>query len=147
MSVNIRPMVIEDLDRVEVIEEASFATPWSKEVYKKEISDNKFAHYYVIESNKEILGFIGAWMIFDEVQVTNFAVLPSKRKMGYGKMLFQYLINKALLQGGRIMSLEVRETNTPAQTLYESFGLKKAGIRKRYYTDNNEDAIVMWVEL
>lgn len=147
MSVNIRPMIPEDLDQVEAIEKASFATPWSKEVYKKEISENKFAHYYVIESTEGILGFIGAWMIFDEVQVTNFAVLPSKRKMGYGKMLFQYLINRALLHGGRIMSLEVRETNMPAQKLYESFGLKKAGIRKRYYTDNNEDAIVMWVEL
>lgn len=140
-------MIPEDLDQVEAIEKASFATPWSKEVYKKEISENKFAHYYVIESTEGILGFIGAWMIFDEVQVTNFAVLPSKRKMGYGKMLFQYLINRALLHGGRIMSLEVRETNMPAQKLYESFGLKKAGIRKRYYTDNNEDAIVMWVEL
>lgn len=147
MTVNMRLMREEDLDSVAEIEKASFPTPWSLDVYKEELTKNNFAHYYVIENNQGIVGFIGAWIIFDEIQVTNFAVLPSERRQGYGHMLFQYLINKALLKGGRLMSLEVRESNIAAQKLYQSFGLKKAGIRKRYYTDNNEDAIVMWVEL
>jgi ribosomal-protein-alanine N-acetyltransferase len=137
----------EDLDVVAEIEKASFPTPWSREIYREELTENNFAHYYVIENDQGVVGFIGAWIIFDEIQVTNFAVLPSERTRGYGHMLFQYLINKALLKGGRLMSLEVRESNIAAQKLYQSFGLKKAGIRKRYYTDNNEDAIVMWVEL
>ena len=147
MTVNMRLMREEDLDVVAEIEKASFPTPWSLEIYREELTENNFAHYYVIENERGVVGFIGAWIIFDEIQVTNFAVLPSERKRGYGHMLFQYLINKALLKGGRLMSLEVRESNVAAQKLYQSFGLKKAGIRKRYYTDNNEDAIVMWVEL
>ncbi|GEM02873.1 ribosomal-protein-alanine N-acetyltransferase [Halolactibacillus halophilus] len=147
MTVNMRLMREEDLDAVAEIEKLSFPTPWSRDIYKEELTENKFAHYYVIENNQGVVGFIGAWIIFDEIQVTNFAVLPSERTRGYGHMLFQYLINKALLKGGRLMSLEVRESNVAAQKLYQSFGLKKAGIRKRYYTDNNEDAIVMWVEL
>jgi len=147
MTVNMRLMREEDLDVVAEIEKASFPTPWSREIYREELTENNFAHYYVIENDQGVVGFIGAWIIFDEIQVTNFAVLPSERTRGYGHMLFQYLINKALLKGGRLMSLEVRESNIAAQKLYQSFGLKKAGIRKRYYTDNNEDAIVMWVEL
>lgn len=147
MTVNMRLMREEDLDVVAEIEKASFPTPWSRELYREELTENNFAHYYVIENDQGVVGFIGAWIIFDEIQVTNFAVLPSERTQGYGHMLFQYLINKALLKGGRLMSLEVRESNIAAQKLYQSFGLKKAGIRKRYYTDNNEDAIVMWVEL
>lgn len=147
MTVNMRLMREEDLDVVAEIEKASFPTPWSREIYREELTENNFAHYYVIENERGVVGFIGAWIIFDEIQVTNFAVLPSERTRGYGHMLFQYLINKALLKGGRLMSLEVRESNIAAQKLYQSFGLKKAGIRKRYYTDNNEDAIVMWVEL
>lgn len=147
MTVNMRLMREEDLDVVAEIEKVSFPTPWSREIYREELTENNFAHYYVIENDQGVVGFIGAWIIFDEIQVTNFAVLPSERTRGYGHMLFQYLINKALLKGGRLMSLEVRESNIAAQKLYQSFGLKKAGIRKRYYTDNNEDAIVMWVEL
>ena len=147
MAVNMRLMREEDLDVVAEIEKASFPSPWSLEIYREELTENNFAHYYVIENERGVVGFIGAWIIFDEIQVTNFAVLPSERTQGYGHMLFQYLINKALLKGGRLMSLEVRESNIAAQKLYQSFGLKKAGIRKRYYTDNNEDAIVMWVEL
>lgn len=147
MTVNMRLMREEDLDVVAEIEKVSFPTPWSREIYREELTENNFAHYYVIENDQGVVGFIGAWIIFDEIQVTNFAVLPSERTRGYGHMLFQYLINKALLKGGRLMSLEVRESNVAAQKLYQSFGLKKAGIRKRYYTDNNEDAIVMWVEL
>lgn len=147
MTVNMRLMREEDLDVVAEIEKVSFPTPWSREIYREELTENNFAHYYVIENDQGVVGYIGAWIIFDEIQVTNFAVLPSERTRGYGHMLFQYLINKALLKGGRLMSLEVRESNVAAQKLYQSFGLKKAGIRKRYYTDNNEDAIVMWVEL
>ncbi|GEM05436.1 putative ribosomal-protein-alanine acetyltransferase [Halolactibacillus miurensis] len=147
MTVNMRLMRVEDLDVVAEIEKASFPTPWSRNIYREELTENNFAHYYVIENDQGVVGFIGAWIIFDEIQVTNFAVLPSERKKGYGRMLFQYLINKALLKGGRLMSLEVRKSNLAAQKIYQSFGLKKAGIRKRYYTDNNEDAIVMWVEL
>lgn len=147
MKVNMRPMCLEDLTTVSEIERLSFKTPWSRDVYEKELTENKYAYYYVIENEQQVVGYIGAWIIFDEVQVTNFAILPNERKKGYGHMLFQYLINKALLEGGKLMSLEVRESNIAAQKLYQSFGLKKAGIRKRYYIDNNEDAIVMWVEL
>lgn len=145
--VNIRPMELDDLDQVTQIEKKSFQTPWSKVLYHKELVENHFAHYFVIENCYQIIGFCGVWLVLDEAQVTNIAIDPIYRGQGYGKMLFQYMLSKAMLNGAKSLSLEVRKTNKAAQALYERFGLEKAGIRKNYYTDNNEDAIVMWVKL
>ncbi|WP_017473312.1 ribosomal protein S18-alanine N-acetyltransferase [Amphibacillus jilinensis] len=145
--VNIRPMELDDLDQVTQIEKKSFQTPWSKVLYRKELFENHFAHYFVIENCYQIIGFCGVWLVLDEAQVTNIAIDPIYRGQGYGKMLFQYMLSKAMLNGAKSLSLEVRKTNKAAQALYERFGLEKAGIRKNYYTDNNEDAIVMWVKL
>ncbi|WP_091496272.1 ribosomal protein S18-alanine N-acetyltransferase [Amphibacillus marinus] len=146
-NVSIRAMELVDLDEVALIEVKSFTTPWSKALYQKELIENQFAHYYVIEVNQQVVGFCGVWLVLDEAQVTNIAIDPSYRGKGYGAMLFQYILNRALLRGATQLSLEVRKSNHAAKAMYKKFGLEKAGIRKNYYTDNNEDAIVMWVKL
>ncbi|GAA4073506.1 ribosomal protein S18-alanine N-acetyltransferase [Amphibacillus indicireducens] len=143
----IRPMGLSDLDQVEEIERRSFATIWTKSLYKKELLENSFACYFVIEKEQQMIGFCGLWLVIDEAQVTNIAIDPTYRGQGYGTLLFQYMIKYAMTKGATNLSLEVRESNNQAQKLYQKFGLEKAGIRNNYYTDNNEDAIVMWVRL
>ncbi|BAM46494.1 MAG: ribosomal protein S18-alanine N-acetyltransferase [Amphibacillus sp.] len=143
----IRPMELKDLDQVEEIERKSFTSVWTKNLYKKELLENHFAYYFVIEKDDKLIGFCGLWLVLDEAQVTNIAVDPQYRGQGYGAMLFQYMLNHAMTRGATNLSLEVRYSNYTAQRLYQKFGLEKAGIRKNYYTDNNEDAIVMWVRL
>lgn len=145
--VMIRPMELSDLDQVEEIEKKSFTTIWSKKLYRRELIENHFAHYFVIEKQNNMIGFCGIWLVLDEAQVTNIAIDPVYRGQGYGGLLFQYMLKRAIIQGAANLSLEVRKSNIQAQRLYQKFGLQPAGIRKNYYTDNNEDAIVMWVRL
>lgn len=143
----IRPMELRDLDQVEEVEKKSFTSLWTKSLYRRELLENSFASYFVIEIDEKVIGFCGLWLVIDEAQVTNIAIDPSYRGYGYGSLLFQYMIKHAVEQGATNLSLEVRKSNTQAQNLYRKFGLEKAGIRRNYYTDNNEDAIVMWVKL
>ena len=125
----------------------SFTVPWTIDIYEKELTENPYAHYYVVEKDGIIIGFCGLWVVIDEGQITNIALLPSFRGNGYGSGLFQYIINQAIINGAKRLSLEVRVSNIVAQKLYQKFGFMPAGIRKNYYTDNNEDAMVMWVNL
>lgn len=143
----IRPMELGDLDQVEEVEKKSFTSLWTKSLYRRELLENSFASYFVIEIDQKVIGFCGLWLVIDEAQVTNIAVDPSYRGHGYGSLLFQYMIKHAMEKGATNLSLEVRKSNNQAQSLYRKFGLEKAGVRKNYYTDNNEDAIVMWVGL
>ncbi|CQR47441.1 Amino-acid acetyltransferase [Paraliobacillus sp. PM-2] len=145
--ISIRKMTINDIDQVRKIEKESFSIPWTEDIYQKELTQNSYANYYVIEKDKQIIGFCGLWIVIDEAQITNIAISPRYRGLGYGSSLFQYIINQAILAGSVRLSLEVRLSNLVAQKLYRKFGLKPAGIRKNYYTDNNEDAMVMWVNL
>jgi len=101
----------------------------------------------VIEVRHQLIGFCGVWLVLDEAQVTNIAIDPAFRGKGYGTLLFQHMVKNAIARGASNLSLEVRTSNKQAQHLYRKFGLEPVGVRKRYYTDNNEDAIVMWVRL
>jgi ribosomal-protein-alanine N-acetyltransferase len=140
-------MTLNDLDQVLEIERASFPTPWTEDIFLNEIRLNQFATYYVIENERKVIGYCGLWLIIDEAQITNIAILPNYRGKKYGQMLFQYVLNQAIVQGAEKLSLEVRVSNDAAKKMYEKFGLAPGGIRKSYYSDNNEDAIVMWVKL
>lgn len=144
-TVSIREMTAVDIDQVLQIEEASFAIPWKREAFVGEIEQNEYAEYYVIEDGNGIFGYCGLWMIIDEAHITNIAILPSHRGKGYGALLFGHVIEQAVKRGAIMLSLEVRVSNTGAQHMYRKFGLVPGGIRKHYYTDNGEDALVMWV--
>ncbi|MFG6121280.1 MULTISPECIES: ribosomal protein S18-alanine N-acetyltransferase [Thalassobacillus] len=144
-NVTVREMTVDDIDEVMEIEHASFAIPWKREAFVGEVEQNNFAVYYVIEDENRIFGYCGLWMIIDEAHITNIAILPSHRGKGYGALLFGHVIEQAVEKGAIMLSLEVRVTNTGAQHMYRKFGLVPGGIRKQYYTDNGEDALVMWV--
>jgi ribosomal-protein-alanine N-acetyltransferase len=145
--VRIRLMDESDLDDVTKLEKLSFKTPWSREAFFNEMTKNQFAYYLVVELNKEIIGYCGLWVIIDESHITNIAIHPSYRRKGIGDYLFRGVMAMAKTLGARKMSLEVRVSNTTAQALYRKYGFQEGGIRKNYYTDNQEDALVMWVEL
>ena len=140
----IRAMRLEDLPEVMVIERASFPTPWSEKAFRGELTANDYAHYIVAELDGRVVGYGGMWIVFEEGHVTNIAVHPDYRRRGVGRRLLEALIQRAAERGCDRMTLEVRKSNTPAQQLYRSFGFEPRGIRKGYYTDTNEDAIVMW---
>ncbi len=140
-------MTDEDLEDVLEIEHASFATPWSRDSFNHELHDNPYAAYYVIVLDDQIVGYCGLWVIIDEAHITNIAILPEFRGYRLGKTLFQYVLQEAKRIGSVQLSLEVRVSNVTAQKMYRQFGLVPGGIRKNYYTDNQEDALVMWVKL
>ncbi|CDQ20356.1 [SSU ribosomal protein S18P]-alanine acetyltransferase [Halobacillus karajensis] len=143
----IRKMTIDDVEGVMAVEEASFAVPWSADTFHKEIDDNPYAHYYVVEKEGRIIGYCGLWLIIDEAHITNIAIHPEQRGNKYGERLFRHTCKEAIEHGAIQLSLEVRVSNTAAQHMYRKFGMVPGGIRKRYYTDNGEDALVMWVGL
>src|SRR5690625_1300544 len=144
---SIRDMLNDDIDAVMSVDQASFSTPWSREIFKREMNENKYAYYFVIEENDKIIGYAGLWIVEDDAQITNIALLPEYRGYKIGEKFFGFSVQFAIKKGAYRLSLEVRESNLVAQLLYRKFGLVPGGIRKGYYPDNNEDAIVMWVNL
>ena len=100
-----------------------------------------------MEYGEKIIGYVGMWIVIDDAQITTIAISPEYRRKKLGEKLFGFSLQTALAMGAKVLSLEVRVSNIPAQKLYRKFGLMPGGIRKNYYTDNDEDAIVMWVNL
>jgi ribosomal-protein-alanine N-acetyltransferase len=91
-----------------------------------------------------IAGFAGMWMAFDEAHVTTIGVDPRYRGFGFGELLLLCMVDEAMARGANWLTLEVRVSNDAAQTLYRKYGFTVQGTRKRYYSDNNEDALIMW---
>ncbi len=142
-----RKMVLSDLDRVMEIEHRSFTLPWSREAYENELSTNHFASYLVACYEEQVVGYAGMWVILDEAHITNIAIDPAFRGRRLGERLMQEMMVQSMARGAERMTLEVRVSNLPAQRLYEKLGFVSHGVRKGYYTDNNEDAMIMWAEL
>lgn len=137
----------EDIDQILKIEELSFATPWTRQSFENELKLNQFAVYLVLEKEGQIVGYCGMWLIVDEAHITNIAVLPEFRGQKLGEAILRMIMEVAKKRGAKTMTLEVRVSNTVAQSLYRKLGFMNGGIRKNYYTDNYEDALVMWVTL
>ncbi|WP_064091180.1 ribosomal protein S18-alanine N-acetyltransferase [Rossellomorea aquimaris] len=144
---DIRFMTIDDLDAVMEIEHESFTIPWNRDAFINEIQQNHLSTYIVIEDEQRVVGYCGVWLVVDEAHITNVAVLPSYRGLGLGEDLMRRIMDIAKEVGARVMTLEVRVSNQAAQHLYRKLGFQDGGIRKRYYSDNQEDALVMWVNL
>ena len=145
--IEIRPMTLDDLHDVRAIERLSFATPWSYQAFYNELTTNDNAYYLAAHSGGTLVGYVGLWLILDEGHITNIAVRPEYRSQGIGKQLLHAITAWAQSKGVLRMTLEVRVSNTRAQALYEGLGYRPAGIRKKYYIHNNEDAIIMWKDL
>ena len=136
-------MTVDDLIAVHVIERESFSTPWPEHAYRQEIEQNSLAHYIVARYGNAIVGFAGIWLLVDEAHITTFATRTAWRRQGIGERLLVALIDLALVRGAKEATLEVRPSNIPAKRLYEKYGFKVVGVRPRYYSDNNEDALIM----
>ena len=128
------------------IEEATFATPWSRQSIEREVTGNPCARYLVITEGAQVLGYAGMWLIMDEAHITNVAIRHDKRGAGLGEKLMRALVQLAADSGMNWMTLEVRASNLPAQNLYKKLGFINVGRRKNYYEDNREDAILMALE-
>ncbi|MBQ2930916.1 MAG: ribosomal protein S18-alanine N-acetyltransferase [Clostridia bacterium] len=138
----IRRMTVEDVDGVAAVEAATFPTPWSRDAFASEMK-NVAARYLVAEKDGKVIGYAGAWIILDESHITNIAVLKDERGQGIGRRLTEGLMQYLSNLGAAYATLEVRKSNEVAQNLYKSLGFIKLGVRKRYYEDNGEDALIM----
>lgn len=148
MMIRYRKMTVEDVEAVHAIEVESFPTPWSLDSFHYEMRVNPYANYIVAEDETgTIVGYCGMWIVIDSAQITNVAVTKKARGQGIGEGLMREAMRVAKEQKAEMMSLEVRVSNTVAQNLYRKLGFQEGGIRKGYYTDNHEDALVMWVKL
>ena len=139
----IRRMTKADIKAVHDIEMHTFAVPWPEPSFHHELEQNPAARYLVAEDDGTVIAYAGAWMIFEEGHITNIAVREDFRGQGIGKKLTEALIQYAANLGVQYMTLEVRKSNLIAQGMYKQLGFEKLGVRKRYYPDNQEDALLM----
>lgn len=137
-------MTVSDVSQVHAIEADTFAIPWSRQSFVEEMERNACARYLVAEDERgDIIAYGGAWIILDEGHVTNVAVARTHRGKGIGRALMLALMQYAANLGAAYLTLEVRRSNAVAQRLYRSLGFVELGVRKHYYEDNGEDALLL----
>ena len=135
-------MTAAHLDGVCAIENACFAHPWSRQSIEAEL-DNETSLFYVAVEDGQVVGYIGMSFVLDEGYIYNVAVKADSRKNGVGSALIQTLVTHCRKNNFAFLTLEVRESNAPARSLYEKFGFIKVGERKNYYSDPTENAVLM----
>ena len=142
-------MVIErDLDGVVAVQEASFANHTSRDSFEWEVRNSDVARFHVLrDPGGVVVAFCAAWLIFDELHINSLAVLPERRRQHLGAALLVGVLEASRAEGARRATLEVRESNEPARQLYEGFGFQQVAVRRGYYTNPVEDALILWAEL
>lgn len=137
----------EHIDDIVNVEKLSFRIPWSRQSIMDEFLNNETAVYFCALAGGKAVGYAGMWQVLDEGHITNIAVHPEFRQCGLGSALMEALLAEAERRGIKALTLEVRKSNFSAQALYRKYGFSDGGMRKKYYADNNEDAIIMWKRL
>ncbi len=138
------PMVAADIPAVLKIEGLSFSSSWPANAFANEINDNKLAHYFVGRLDNKIVAYGGIWVILEDSHITTIAVHPDLRGHKRGEDILVFLLDQAIARGASWITLEVRESNDVAQKLYRKYGFTIVSTRRGYYSDNNENALVMW---
>ncbi len=143
------PLVIEPMRQADVpdvlrIEREAFPTQWPADAFYNELNANKLAHYFVGRCDGGIVAYGGIWVVLEDAHITTLAVGERHRGRRFGELMLLRLIDEALAQNATWMTLEVRESNLGAQQLYKKYGFTTVTSRKAYYSDNNENALVMW---
>ena len=139
-------MTAADIENVIALERASFQFPWSTRFFLDELQVD-CARSILAEVDGRIVGYVLFWFLPEEVDIHNIAVHPDFRRQGIGRLLLEQVVDSARRQERLRVTLDVRFSNAPAQNLYRSFGFVIRGLRKGYYSDNGEDALVMALEL
>ncbi len=142
--ITVAAMTAADIPAVYALELVCFTSPWTMEAYIEEL-DNPTSYYLTAKQHGEVVGFGGMWAIVDEAHIVTLATSPAHRRQGIAHQLMTVFMAEAKARGVREITLEVRIGNTPARTLYESFGFQNLAIRKKYYPDNGEDGVIMGV--
>lgn len=137
----------DDIDAVLGIEEASFTSPWTRDMHLAELKNQGVSFLFLARNGGgRIVGFCSFWRVLDELHVNNLAVLPECRRLGVASALLTRVLGEGERLGARRVMLEVRRSNDPARELYQKFGFSVAGIRSKYYTNPVEDALMLWRE-
>ena len=148
---NIQLATIENLDALVALEDASFSVPWSRKSFEAELEGNQFSRVFIVPHPEfateiKVIGYICAWMVFEEIRFLNLAVHPEFRRMGLARHLISQAITTGIEEGCCRGMLEVRSSNQAARNLYESFHFQPYATRKSYYTNPTEDAMLMTLE-
>ena len=134
-----------DIDTVLAIERAAYTSPWTRRMFESELWENPFSFAYVAreEEHRRIVGYVLFWMVYDELHLMNVAVDPAWRRRGIGEELVRFSLTAGLARGIRTATLEVRASNLPAQSLYRKLGFYQTGVRRNYYREPREDALLL----
>lgn len=143
----IEPMLPSHIDEVLAIETVVFPTPWTRAMFEQEVGGNPMSRAMVALRGRTVVGYIIPWFLFGEVHLLNLAVAVSQQRRGVGALLLAWLIERAVAERREFITLEVRRSNYAARHLYAARGFRDAGVRKRYYQDNHEDALIMVLDL
>lgn len=137
-----------DVRAVMRIESLSFSTSWPTSAFQSELNDNKLAHYFVGREgpgpDAEVVAYGGIWVILDDAHITTIAVHPDSRSRRYGEQLLVRMLHESISRGASWITLEARESNEIAHNLYRKYGFATIATRRAYYSDNGENAVVMW---
>ncbi len=145
--IKILPLQVKDIPRILEIERQVFSSPWNEEVFLQELNQIRVSRSFIAVNNNIIAGYVIAWFVADEIHLINIAVDPGYRRKGIGSGLLSFIIKLAEVEGRKLITLEVRLSNTAAQGFYKSFSFHIMGIRKGYYSDNQEDALLMMLDV
>ena len=143
-TLDISLMRVEDVQEVLRVESMCFATPWPRNAFHNELTENKLAHYFVGRADDMIVAYGGLWVILEDAHITTVAVHPSHQRRQFGERILVCLLDEAVERGACWVTLEVRESNVGAQNLYKKYGFTVVNTRRGYYSDNDENALVMW---
>lgn len=139
----IRPMEIDDLKKVLEIEKQSFPVPWTYDLFFSELTRNRYARYFVLGKDNEVVGYLGLWHKGSSFHITNIAITEKLRRKGYGRKLLKFVEKIAVTHKIKKISLEVGSSNRIAQDMYKKYGYKVIRILRNYYQEEKEDALIM----
>ncbi|MFH1754853.1 MAG: ribosomal protein S18-alanine N-acetyltransferase [Candidatus Latescibacterota bacterium] len=145
--IEIQPMQASHLAEVLAIENDVFPAPWTEGMFRQEMSHQRVSRLSVVIRHRKVVGYYIAWFLEDMVHLVNIAVARPFHRKGIGSVCLERILDEATQEGRRYIVLEVRGSNRSALEFYHAFHFEKVGVRKRYYSDNFEDAILMALDL